>query len=554
MVKKFRGVILALVVFALSAVFVMQFGGPQAKGCSSGGATPAAKVQGNTISRSEFQAAYVLAGGENYPDEVARQYKLQEMVLYGLIERDLLAQKARELGFDIGEDDVMQKVAEDGIVHLSMSIDAGPYLPPSGPQHFSFKDSNGKFSKDNLRNFIQYRLHRSVREFAHDQVVESLAQRMRDTVTATVSVGPGELWDAYVREQESAKLKYVRFSPVYYAQQYEPSEQDISAYLQNHQKDVDAAYERDKNRYTGLEKQVRARHILIKIDPSASDEAKQAAHKQAEDLLARAKKGEDFAALARKYSQDEGSAKKGGDLGYNPKGRMVAPFDEAQFSLKPGEISDVVETEFGYHIIKVEGVREGDVPVAEAKHEIAEKQLRDSHAAEAAKQAAGELQQKLQAGATFEDATAALTGTAAVDEAGGGEAGDEGGASHTDPLAPQVRETRPFGRGDTAVAGPFDSTPLVKAAYALSEDKPLGKAPMQLGDDWFVYTLESKTEAKRADFTPEQQQRIENALLRRKRTEALTAYIHELRAKAVADDAIYVDENMLKGKALPDNS
>ena len=523
-VQKFRGVVLLLVVFALSAVFILQFGGPQAKGCSQGGANPAAKVDGRTISRTEFQAAYVLAGGENYPDEMAKQYKLREMVLYGLIERDLMAREARKLGFNTTEDDVMKKVAEDGTVHLSMSVDAGPYLPPSGPQHFSFEDSKGKFSKENLRNFIQYRLRRSVREFARDQAVETLAQRMRDAVSAAVSVGPGEVWDSYVREKENAKLKYVRFSPVYYAQQYEPTAQDVAAYSAAHSKEVDAAYEKDKHRYTALEKQVRARHILIKVDSSASDDLKQAAHKKAEGLLARAKKGEDFAALARQYSEDSGSAKKGGDLGFNPKGRMVEPFDDAQFALAPGQISDVVESTFGYHIIKVEGVREGDVPVAEAKQEIAEKLLRDSHAAELAKRAAEDLQHKVAAGATLEDATAALTGTPAP--------GAEGESAAQDPLAPQVRETRAFGRTDTAIAGPFDSTPLVKAAYELSDDKPLGTAPMQLGDDWFVYRLDSKTVANRADFTPEEQARIENGLLRRKRSEAIKSYVHALRDKA----------------------
>jgi peptidyl-prolyl cis-trans isomerase D len=541
-VQKFRGIVLFFVVFTLSAVFMLQFGGPQAKGCSSGGAAAAAKVYGRSITRNEVQSAYLLSGGENYPDEMAKQYKLREMVMYGLIERNLLARQARTLGYQVSEDEVLQKMAEDGVVHLSMSVDAGPYLPPSGPQRFSFEDSKGKFNKDNLRNFIQYRLRRSVGEFTRDQIEEALAQRMRDAVTASVSVSPGELWDAYVREQESAKLKYVRFSTAYYGQQLQQSESELNAFMTQHQKEVDAEYEKQKARYTGLEKQVRARHILIKVAESASDEQKQAARAKIDALLARARKGEDFASLARANSQDEGSAKKGGDLGFNPKGRMVKPFDDAQFALKPGEISDVVESTFGLHVIKVEAIREGDVPVAEAKHELAEKLFRDGRSAELAKRAANELLQKAQAGQTLEDAVAGVTGTPAR------AAGDEAPDSAADPLAPQVRETRAFGRTDTAIAGPFDSTPLVKAAYELTEQQPLPSAPMQLGDDWFVYRLESKVLANKAAFTAEEQARIENGLLRRKRTEMLKAYVRGLRDQAIASKDIFVDADLINNE------
>jgi peptidyl-prolyl cis-trans isomerase D len=533
-VQKFRGIVLLFVVFTLSAVFLLQFGGPQAKGCSSGGAAPVAKVYGHSITRSELQAAYLMAGGENYPEEMAKEYKLREMVMYGLVERNLLARQARKLGFDASEDEVLKKMAEDGVVHLSMSIDAGPYLPPSGPQRFSFDDGKGKFNKENLRNFIQYRLRRSVGEFTRDQIEETLAQRMRDTVSASVAVSPGEAWDAYVREKESAKLKYVRFSSVFYGQQLEPTEQELAAFSAAHQKQVDDEYEHQKQRYTALEKQVRARHILIKVAETASAEQKSAARAKIDGLLARAHKGEDFASLARQYSEDEGSAKKGGDLGFNPKGRMVKPFDDAQFALAPGKISDVVESTFGFHVIKVEAVREGDVPVPEAKRELAEKLFRDARAAQMAKRAADELLQRVKGGQPLEDAVAAQNG---------GRPGEE--AANADPLAPQVRETRPFGRTDTAIAGPFDSTPLVKAAYEMSEDKPLPEAPMQLGDDFFVYRLESKTLADKAAFTPEEHARIENGLLRRKRIEMLKAYVRGLRDQAIASRDIYVDTSMI---------
>lgn len=532
-VQKSRGIVLLFIVIGLSAVFVLQFGGPQAQGCGQGGSTGVAEVHGESISRNELQSAYVLAGGENYPDEMAKQYKLREMVLYGLIERELLAREAQRIGYQVSEDEVLQRIAQDGLLYRSMSVEAGPYLPPSGPLRVQFEDSTGKFSKENLKNFIQYRLRRSIREFTRTQVQETLAQRMRETVTASVTIAPGEVWDAYVREKENAQLEYVRFSNAYYGQQLSPTDQELTAFMADNAKDVDAEYEQQKHRYTALEKQVRARHILIKV-PSGADEAtKQKAREEAESLLARARKREDFGELARKHSQDEGSAKKGGDLGFNPKGRMVAPFDEAQFALAPGEISDVVESTFGFHVIKVDAVREGDVPEAEAKREIAQKMLRDRRAAELAKQNAAELQQKLQSGTSMQDAVAELTGAKPS-------SGDDGEPA-TDPLAPQVRETRPFGRTGTAIPGPFDSTPLVKAAYELSEEAPLGKAPVQLGDDWFVYRLQSRTLADKEGFTEAEQQRISEGLLQRKRAEALDVYVRGLRDQAMQQEEILVE-------------
>jgi peptidyl-prolyl cis-trans isomerase C len=97
---------------------------------------------------------------------------------------------------------------------------------------------------------------------------------------------------------------------------------------------------------------VRASHILLRVDRAASDAARKQARTRIEGILKRARGGGDFAALAKQHSQD-GSAPQGGDLGYFERAAMVPPFSDAAFSLKPGEISDVVTTDFGYHIIKV---------------------------------------------------------------------------------------------------------------------------------------------------------------------------------------------------------
>ncbi len=117
--------------------------------------------------------------------------------------------------------------------------------------------------------------------------------------------------------------------------------------------------------------QVRARHILIKLEKDADEKAKKAAKEKIEQLLAQAKKGGDFAELATKNSQDSGSAEKGGDLGFFSKEQMVAPFADAAFALKAGEISPVVESPFGFHIIKCEEIKPAStVPFETAKERI----------------------------------------------------------------------------------------------------------------------------------------------------------------------------------------
>ncbi|MFC1713216.1 peptidylprolyl isomerase [Candidatus Poribacteria bacterium] len=113
--------------------------------------------------------------------------------------------------------------------------------------------------------------------------------------------------------------------------------------------DISAFYAENKKQFVKQE-QVKASHILIKVAPDADDQAKSDAKSEIQAILEKARGGEDFAELAKEYSQGP-SAPSGGDLGYFTRGRMVKPFEDAAFSLEMGQISEVVETQFGYHII-----------------------------------------------------------------------------------------------------------------------------------------------------------------------------------------------------------
>jgi len=127
-------------------------------------------------------------------------------------------------------------------------------------------------------------------------------------------------------------------------------QQEIVSKLKVPDEELKKFYTENKERFKQPD-QVKASHILIKFDANAKKKEKEDALKKIKDILAKVKKGEDFAKLAEKYSACP-SGKKGGDLGFFKTGQMVKPFEKSAFSMKKGQTSDVVETKFGYHIIK----------------------------------------------------------------------------------------------------------------------------------------------------------------------------------------------------------
>jgi peptidyl-prolyl cis-trans isomerase D len=160
---------------------------------------------------------------------------------------------------------------------------------------------------------------------------------------------------------EQVKAEYVVLSSQAVADQITVSDADIQSY-----------YEQNTKRYA-VEEQRRASHILIGVKKGASDADKASAKAKAQKVLEQARKNpNDFAKLAKENSNDPGSAERGGDLDFFGKGMMVKPFEDAAFKLKEGEISDLVESDFGYHIIRVTGVKPAAArSLDEVKGEIA---------------------------------------------------------------------------------------------------------------------------------------------------------------------------------------
>jgi peptidyl-prolyl cis-trans isomerase C len=144
----------------------------------------------------------------------------------------------------------------------------------------------------------------------------------------------------------------------------------VSAKVEPTEEEINQYYTENSQRFH-MREQVRARHILIKTDAEMDDAAKAEARKKAEELLAQVRAGSDFAALAHEHSEDPMSRERGGDLGLFSRGRMVTEFETAAFSMQPGETSEIVETKFGYHIIRIEERQQGKVkPLAEVREMI----------------------------------------------------------------------------------------------------------------------------------------------------------------------------------------
>ena len=178
---------------------------------------------------------------------------------------------------------------------------------------------------------------------------------------------------------ESAQIQYVALDLEALKKDVKFSEEDLQNY-----------YKENASRY-GVPEERRASHILIKVERSASAEERAKAKAKAEDILAQVRKSPaEFAALAKKNSQDEGSAANGGDLDFFSRGAMVKEFDAAAYAMKQGEISNLVETDFGYHIIQLTGTRGGDKKPFEAVRAEVEgevrKQLAQRRYSEAAEQ------------------------------------------------------------------------------------------------------------------------------------------------------------------------
>jgi peptidyl-prolyl cis-trans isomerase C len=180
----------------------------------------------------------------------------------------------------------------------------------------------------------------TVEEAAIDEELKTLKGGFANEDEFSTALSKANLSEALIRSQIKRRQAIEHFIAQQFAETVTVSDKEAKDFYESHPDSFKQP------------EQVRASHILIKIDPQADESQRAQARQQIEHIQRKLQEGEDFATLAKTFSQDPSGAR-GGDLGYFRRGEMVKPFEEAAFALKPGEVSDPVESTFGYHLITV---------------------------------------------------------------------------------------------------------------------------------------------------------------------------------------------------------
>lgn len=316
------------------------------------------------ITRAQFQNAYEqqyqrlmqMMGKQFNPDQINQQ-AFRRNVLQGLIQQTLMSQQSIRAGYQVDNHQILSYIRQ---------------IP-------AFQ-KNGKFSFNTYKQLLA-RQGMTPEQF-QSELRESLrVQQLQQGITQSAFVTDQEIDQVYALRHESRKVQYAVFDPAQYVKSVQVDENEIKNYYDQHkadfktpeqvklayldldvdqlasdvkvtESDLRPLYKQEKNRFTAAA-QRKAQHILISVNNG--DWA--AAKNKIESIRQKIKNGASFAEMAKKYSDDTGSADQGGELGWVTQGTMAPPFDKALFALKPGEISQPVKTRFGWQLIKLEAVR-----------------------------------------------------------------------------------------------------------------------------------------------------------------------------------------------------
>lgn len=494
-----------------------------------------ANVDGRAISTREFQRAYEnvkAAYRDAYKDqltpEVMQSLNLKQRTIEQLIDSSILAAEARHLGFTVSDEEVRQSIAA---------------LP-------AFQEY-GSFSQEQYLRVLRY-LRLTPNEFEDEQRTQLLIQKLQRLITDAPRVTDGEVRDLFRLSREQVTLSFVKIESAdllagiaadpagaeefynthresfrqpdrvkfayiaYPAASFESAVQEVTP-----QAVTDFYTEQKDGRFT-VKARAHARHILFSRSSTASTEEKTQVRTTATGVLTRARAGEDFPTLAKTYSQDTATAANGGDLGFFERGRMVPAFEEAVFNLTAGGISDLVETPFGLHIIKVEATEPERVrPLTEVEAEIRQ-ELTRARARDRARERARADQRTIQNGAAL--AEVAQAANLAVVET---------------PLVSRDETLPNLGRQPA----------LIEAALALTPQQV--SEPLEVADAWYLVLPREKVPSTVPDFATvaeeaEKRRRSEKAeQLAKEKAEAVLARLQETKnlATAAAEQRLTVEES-----------
>ncbi|HEX5107564.1 MAG TPA: peptidyl-prolyl cis-trans isomerase [Vicinamibacterales bacterium] len=376
---------LALVAVSLCLYLIPNFLDPSIS--TSGSATSGeviASVGDRKVTVKDFDARYQaqLASyrsqfGASVNESLLRQLGIEQQVLRQLIEEQVAAIEAERQGIRVSDEE------------LASQILAVPLF-----------QENGQFIGDRAYRQVLQSLNPplTVSEFEGDMRRSIELDRLRTALTDWMVVSDAELEREYKQRNEKIKLQVVALTAGAFRDTITVTDADVSAYFDAHKADYRVG-ERRKIRYflMDLEKarlkvtvtpteiqrdyndnleryhtpeQIKASHILLKTEGKSEAEVRT----RAEGILKQLKGGADFAALAKQVSEDEATKEKGGDLDYFTRGKMVPEFENAAFAMQPGQLSDLVKSQYGFHIIKlIDHKPEVTRPLDEVRAEITER-------------------------------------------------------------------------------------------------------------------------------------------------------------------------------------
>jgi len=354
---------LGLVCVAFVLFYIPDFLRGAATGADAALSGAVATVQGHEITSGDFRRtyqaqlqAYRSAYGGNMSDQLLKQLGIEQQILQQMVDERAALAEADRLGITVSDEEVRQRI----------------FAMPA------FQENGGFIGEARYEQLLRMQRPPMNHEEFEDNIRRSLAvEKLRGSLTDWLSVNDKELEQEYRRRNDKVKLAVVSFTADSFRTQVTATDAEVAGYFDAHKNDfkipekrkiryllididglrakiivpaadIEREYANNSAQYTTPE-QVRASHVLLKTE--GKDDA--AVKAKAEDLLKQAKAGADFAELATKHSEDEASAKNGGDLDYFGRGRMVPEFDQVVFAMQPGTLSDVVKTQYGYHIIKL---------------------------------------------------------------------------------------------------------------------------------------------------------------------------------------------------------
>ncbi len=361
---------------------------------SGGSAEVVATVNGAKITQQEFENALHQQQermrkqlGANFDTAMLDNPEMKRAIIENLVAQQLLVDRAKADGLVVPDGQVAQLISGIEAFQDGGKFDKKRYATVLATQNMSPLMFEARLRDELLvqqmqdayaqNGFATNKVADNVIHLNEQQRVVSVSPLLFQTYITQAKVDDAAMKKYYEQNskefqvQEQAKVEYVKLSVDDLLAKVVVNKDDVRKYYDEHQGDFGTPEER------------RAAHILIAVNAAASQAEQDAAKAKAEQLLQQVKQNPaSFAELAKKNSQDPGSAAKGGDLGFFVHGMMVKPFEDATLALKVGEVSGLVKSDFGYHIIKLIAVKPSRVlPFDEAREGIVNK-LRQQKAAE----------------------------------------------------------------------------------------------------------------------------------------------------------------------------